>query len=85
MNILKHFETELKEYCEKNEISYSKIESCPKCGNETILFVQRVDSSKASTGLNNEEPAEILLTLTKNSDGTITIEKGKNADKYLSV
>ena len=85
MKVLKPFETELKEYCKENNLNFSKVDSSPKCGNKSILFIQYVDFSKPIEGITNEEPAEILLTVIKNNDGTVSIEKGANADKYLHL
>lgn len=84
MNIIEQFEPYLMKYCSENSLSYDKVKASPRCGNNEMLFIQHIDSKKAEKGLTEQSPAEILLSMKKNNDGTFTIEQGKNAMKYLS-
>ena len=84
MTILKRYETELKAYCDQNLLSFDKILSSPKCGNDKVLVVQRVDKEKAANSKTDNVPAEILITITVKDNGEIECVKGKNANKYLS-
>ena len=83
MSLIKYFEKELKKYCEQNSLSFEKICSFPRCGSEDVLFVQRVNREKKVSVIN--KPAEILISVFKDSNGKVMIEKGKNADKYLKL
>lgn len=83
MSILKPFEAALKEYCKVNMLDFNKILSAPRCGNDKVLFIQRVNKSKVSDKVINDTPAEILITATIDDKGNIQIEKGENANKYL--
>lgn len=48
------------------------------------MLILRVDygEDKSKVLLNNE-PAEVLLTVYHNEDGSFTVVEGKNAKKYL--
>lgn len=84
MTIIKPFEKELKKYCEENSLSYDKAVSFPRCGNDSVLFIQRVEKKKTAV-IGDNKPAEILLTATVGTGGKISFEKGPNAEKYLHV
>lgn len=84
MTIIKPFEAALKVYCKENLFDYNKILSSPRCGNDRVLFIQRVNKNKTSGTINNV-PAEILLTVTKDDNGKVQITKGENAEKYLKM
>ena len=77
MSILKPFEAALKEYCKVNMLDFNKILSAPRCGNDKVLFIQRVNKSKVSDKVINDTPAEILITATIDDKGNIQIEKGE--------
>lgn len=83
MTILNRYETELKAYCDANSLSFDKILSSPKCGNDKILVIQRIDKEKARKHSNDNVPAEILITIIVKNDDKIECIKGKNADQYL--
>lgn len=74
----------IQEFCKANNLDYEKVKASPRCGNNNVLFIQRVNSASASVGLLDESPAEILLAARKGDDG-IVIEKRENTDKYLSI
>lgn len=76
VTIIKQYESALKAFCEQNSLDFNKAMAAPRCGNDKVLFIQRI-SGKAS-----DAPAEILITATVD-DGNIRFEKGENADKYL--
>lgn len=84
MKIMKQYENEIKLFCEENELDFNKVKSFPKSYNQEVLFVQYMDKNKAKLGLLDNTPAEVVLTIKLNSDKTVSIEKGKNAEKYLA-
>ena len=64
--------------------NYDKIIKSPKSGNKDRLLILRVDYGEdKSKVLLNDEPAEVLLTVYHNEDGSFTVVEGKNAKKYL--
>lgn len=73
----------LNEYCNENDLSLIKIMKSPKCYNHDIMFIQHVDRSKAGEGLKNNEPAKILLTIKRTSEG-IKFEPSEDIKEYLS-
>ena len=85
MKIRDKFENILKEYCEENDFDYNKLVSLPRCGNDSMLFIQNYDSKETGNGLKNNIPAEIVLSVTIENDGTVSIESGENAKKYLHI
>nr|DAE38371.1 MAG TPA: hypothetical protein [Caudoviricetes sp.] len=74
----------IQEFCKANNLDYEKVKASPRCGNNNVLFIQRVNSASASVGLLDESPAEILMVARKGAD-EIVIEKRENTDKYLSI
>jgi hypothetical protein len=84
MTILDPFRAALKVYCKENMLDFNKVLSAPRCGNDKVLFIQRVNKSKKDCKITNNEPAEILISAAIDDDGNIQIQKGENADKYLS-
>ena len=83
MNLIEVHKEPLKAFCIDNGYNFEKLKSMPRCGNESVMFIQTYDSKKAGNGLNNNTPAEILLSLNVDEYGITKIQKGKNADKYL--
>ena len=81
MSILEPFKKALESFCKENNLDFSKVLLSPRCGNKEILFIQRVDKSKANNSSNSS--AEILLTATMDNCGNVIISKNENADKYL--
>lgn len=74
----------IQEFCKANNLDYGKVKASPRCGNDNVLFIQRVNDTSSSAGLLDESPAEIILSARKGADG-IVIEKRENTDKYLSI
>lgn len=74
----------IQEFCKANNLDYGKVRASPRCGNDNVLFIQRVNDTSSSAGLLDESPAEIILSARKGADG-IVIEKRENTDKYLSI
>lgn len=72
----------IQEFCKANNLDYEKVKASPRCWNNNVLFIQRINGAVSSSGLLENTPAEILLTARKGADG-IVIEKRENADKYL--
>lgn len=83
MKIFDIFADAMQEYCKSNNLDFDKVKSSPKCGNETVLFIQHLGNK--SNGLEKNEPAEILLLAKKDEEGKIQVEKFKGADEYLSA
>lgn len=81
MKIFDIFASALQAYCSENKLDFNKVKESPKCGNETALFIQRLgDSNK---GLEESNPAEILLFAMKDENGSIFVEEYEGAAKYL--
>lgn len=80
---LKENENKLIEYCVKNGLSFEKIKKCPRCYTNDTMFIQYFDSSKVGQGLKNNEPAKVLLTIKRTTDG-IEFEPSEDIDKYLA-
>ena len=74
----------LKGHCKNCSLNYDKIIKSPKSGNKDRLLILRVDYGEdKSKVLLNDKPAEVLLTVYHNEDGSFTVVEGKNAKKYL--
>lgn len=83
MKIFAKYYDFLKDYCKESPLNYDKIISYGKCGNKQILHFMKYDPEKGKRGLLDETPAEVLLTVYHNEDGSFTVVEGKNAKKYL--
>mgnify|MGYP000038932314 CR=1 FL=1 len=84
MELFGNFYAFLKGYCKNCSLNYDKIIKSPKSGNKDRLLILRVDYGEdKSKVLLNDEPAEVLLTVYHNEDGSFTVVEGKNAKKYL--
>lgn len=83
MKIFEKYYEFLREYCKNKPLNYDEIISYPRCGNEQILNFVKYDEEKGKNGLLDETPAEIILTIYYNEDGSFTISEGKNAKKYI--
>ena len=84
MELFGNFYAFLKGYCKNCSLNYHKIIKSPKSGNKDRLLILRVDYGEdKSKVLLNDEPAEVLLTVYHNEDGSFTVVEGKNAKKYL--
>lgn len=85
MKIIDKFKNILKEYCEENDFDFKKLMSFPRCGNDSMLFIQNYEPKETGSGLKNNSPAEIVLSVKIENDGTVSIESGENAKKYLHI
>ena len=85
MSIIEPFKNELKKYCDDHSLDFNKVLLFQRCGNDKVLFIQRVDKSKVGSGMSNNEPAEILISAVVNDKGQIDITQGENAEKYLKI
>ncbi len=83
MDLLRKYEKDLVKFCRNNGISYEKLKQFPRCGNESVLFIQHYDPKDTGTGLINNTPAEIVLSVIVGEDGNIIIEEGENLRNYL--
>lgn len=84
MELFENFYAFSKGYCKNCSLNYDKIIKSPKSGNKDRLLILRVDYGEdKSKVLLNDEPAEALLTVYHNEDGSFTVVEGKNAKKYL--
>ena len=84
MKLFGKFYKYLEEYCKNSMLSYDKIVKSPKCGNNDRLLILRVDYERAKLYRpDKDRPAEILLSVTANKDGSFTVVEGENAQKYL--
>jgi len=83
MNLFEIHKEQLEKYCASNGYSIEKLKSFPRCGNNKCLFIQKLKSENSRTGLVNERPAEVILSVVIEKNGEYTFVKGKNADKYL--
>ena len=79
------FANDIQQFCIKNNLDFNKVKASPMCGNETVVFIQRFVNDASNVGLNNEEPAEVILVAKKDDGGKVQIKKQKNTDKYLSI
>ena len=74
----------LKKYCDNSFLNYDKIKSYYRCGNQNFFCILKSDIEKGKRGLMDDAtPAEVLLTVYHNEDGSFTVVEGKNAKKYL--
>ena len=84
MKLFDKFYKYVEGYCKNSMLSYDKIVKSPKCGNNDRLLILKVDYERSKlNGLNKDRPAEILLSVTANKDGSFTVVEGENAQKYL--
>lgn len=84
MELFENFYTFLREYCKNCSLSYDKIMKSPKAGNKDRLLILRVDYERVKLkGLADDRPAEVLLTILRDSEGNFTVTEGENAKKYL--
>ena len=73
----------LQSFCNEIGLDFDKVKSSPISANSEFLVIQHLSDRTISEGLNNETPAEVVLAAYRKPDGTITVEKRNNTDKYL--
>ncbi len=79
---------EIKEYCDKNNLSFEKAKTMSQSSNKTMLLLQYYDpnseSVKRGMGLLDETPMPAVLWVTKNGD-KLDFEQTEYTQKYLAV
>ena len=79
---------EIKEYCDKNNLSFEKAKTMSQSSNKTMLLLQYYDpnseSVKRGMGLLDETPMPAVLWVTKNGD-KLDLEQTEYTQKYLAV
>ena len=83
MRFFDYFSNAFEMYCIDHNLDFNKVKACPKCGNESTLFIQRIGST--STGMKPDNPAEILLSANIDENGNILIKEYEGATKHLQV
>lgn len=74
----------LRDYCKESPLNYDKIISYYRCSNQSFFCILKSDKEKGKRGLlDDATPAEVLLTVCHNEDGSFTVVEGKNAKTYL--
>lgn len=73
---------ELKKYCKDNGISFDKILSLPKCYTKTEMYIQWYDKTKTGLGLKSNQPAKVLMKITKGSNG-LKIDSAPDIKQFL--
>lgn len=79
---LRENEEILIEYCNKNGLSLEKLNKCPRCCNQEMMFIQQISDNISGTGLKDETPAKVLLTI-KRTDAGIIFEPSEDIKEYL--
>lgn len=79
---------EIKEYCEKNKLSFDKATRMVQSSNKTMLLLQYFDpeceSVKKGSGLLDEAPMPAVLWITKHGDN-LEFEQTEFTQQYLSL
>ena len=79
---------EIKEYCDKNNLSFEKAKTMSQSSNKTMLLLQYYDPNsenvKRGMGLLDETPMPAVLWITKNGD-KLEFEQTEYTRKYLTV
>lgn len=74
---------QIKEYCDKNDLSFEKVEKLSKCWGKDDLILQYHDESKGLTGLLDETPMPVVLYVKKSANGELNFEQTEYTQKYL--
>lgn len=83
MNV-KQYQSEIKQYCINNNLSYDKTMSAIKgCGNDTIIF-QVSEQRLNKKGMLDETPLPTVLIMRKNNN-QVEFEQTEYTQKYLSI
>lgn len=78
------YQSDLKQYCEKNNLSYLKLASSIKgCGSNDVLFQIPVNGS-TNKGLLDETPMPTVLIMRKTNSG-LEFEQTEHTKKYLAL
>jgi len=77
----------IREYCEKNGLSFEKARNSPKSFGEDDIYIQYVDyevGRQQLAGLIPETPAPVTLKIFKTDNG-LTFEQTEHTAKYLAM
>ena len=79
---------DIKEYCEKNNLSFEKAKKMSQSSNKTMLLLQyynpNSESVKKGMGLLDETPMPAVLWITKNGD-RLEFEQTEYTRRYLAA
>ena len=79
---------DIKEYCEKNNLSFEKAKQMSQSSNKTMLLLQyynpNSESVKKGMGLLDETPMPAVLWITKNGD-RLEFEQTEYTQRYLAA
>ena len=73
----------IREYCEKNGLSYQKACAMAKGSNENMLVLQHYDPEKGKMGLLDETPMPAVLWAFRDGNG-VRFEQTEYTKKYLA-
>ena len=74
--------SEIKEYCERNMLDFSKLERMGRCFSGSVLYFQYYDKEYGKYGLRDETPAPVVLIIREQS-GNLIFEQTENTKEYL--
>ena len=77
------WETEIKAYCDSNDLDYEKAKKMPKSWGKNDIAVQYIDKEKGKQGLLDDTPAPVVLWIRKDKNGSIIFEQTEHTEKYL--
>lgn len=77
------WEKEIREYCRKNGLDFSKAEKSGKCWGKDVLMLQYIDPQRGKMGLRDDVPAPVTLVIRKAGNGLI-FEQTENTRRYLA-
>ena len=77
------WKNEIREYCEKNNLSFQKATQMVKSSNADSLVLQHYDPKKGKKGLLDETPMPVVLWITRGKNGPI-FEQTELTQKYLA-
>ncbi len=74
---------EIRNYCQKNNFSFEKVQKLSQCWGSNFLALQHHDPEKGKMGLLDETPMPLVLLITQTSDGLV-FEQTEYTKKYLA-
>lgn len=77
------WETEIKLYCDENDLDFEKAKQMPKSWNKDFIALQVSSDEENDAGLLDETPAPVVLWIRKSSNGSLVFEQTEHTDKYL--
>ena len=75
--------SQIKEYCEKNDLSFEEAEKMSQSWNKTTVVLSSCDPTKGANGLLDDTPSPMVLLIRRENDGSLTFEKTEFTEKYL--